>query len=218
MRANNLAREGERGISPRALAAATRDEAPGPGAERKTWVAGEAAGGARSPRGAAISPRGRALPTSYEERKAAIVDAAKKLLGGSYGTTAILTPSAVARALGIENNIPLLTEIKDVLMAEPLSDEWELVRVERTDHYVRFVYRRTLYRCPLCGKRVRRSARAAHALTHIERLERRGILKLSREGGGWAVYYNGRKYIGVGWRTLCALAERLAKEGVVNSG
>jgi hypothetical protein len=50
---------GERGISPRALAATATDEAPGPGAERKVWVAGGLAGGARSPTGAGL-PRGRA--------------------------------------------------------------------------------------------------------------------------------------------------------------
>jgi hypothetical protein len=68
-------------------------------------------------------------------------------------------------------------------------------------------------RCPLCGKLVRRHSAPFHAISHFERLERRGVLQLSRENGGWVVLFNGKRYYGAGWRTLCAIAE-----GVVVSG
>jgi hypothetical protein len=68
-------------------------------------------------------------------------------------------------------------------------------------------------RCPLCGKLVRRHSAPFHALAHLERLERRGVLQLARENGGWVVLFNGKRYYGAGWRTLCAIAE-----GVVVSG
>jgi hypothetical protein len=70
-----------------------------------------------------------------------------------------------------------------------------------------------LLRCPLCGKLVRRHSAPFHALAHLERLERRGVLQLSRENGGWVVLFNGKRYYGAGWRTLCTIAE-----GVVVSG
>jgi hypothetical protein len=74
-------------------------------------------------------------------------------------------------------------------------------------------------RCPLCGKLVRKHSAPLHALSHIEKLERRGIMQLSRENGGWVVTArDGTKYIGAGWITLCAVAEKLTKEGVVVSG
>jgi hypothetical protein len=162
----NLAREGKRGISTRALAAATRDEAPGPGAERTPWVGSRLAAGARSPTGAA-NPRGRA----FEDFEGAATLRLPQLLPG--------------------------------------LDGWKLVKVERGA----FRYIRLTYRCPLCGKVIRRGSAASHALTHIEKLERAGVLRLERENGGWVVVTrDGRRLRGAGWLTLLKLAE------VVNSG
>jgi len=70
-----------------------------------------------------------------------------------------------------------------------------------------------LLRCPLCGKLVRRHSAPFHALAHLERLERRGVLQLARENGGWVVLFNGKRYYGAGWRTLCAIAERVVNGG-----
>jgi hypothetical protein len=46
----------------------------------------------------------------------------------------------------------------------------------------------------------------------LEKLERAGVAQLSRENGGWVIKHGDSKYFGVGWRTLCALAEQLAKD------
>jgi len=74
-----------------------------------------------------------------------------------------------------------------------------------------------LLRCPLCGKLVRRHSAPFHALAHLERLERRGVLQLSRENGGWVVVLDARarraKYTGAGWTTLLKVAEMLGARG-----
>jgi hypothetical protein len=46
----------------------------------------------------------------------------------------------------------------------------------------------------------------------LEKLERAGVAQLSRENGGWVIKHGDSKYFGVGWRTLCALAEKLGEE------
>jgi hypothetical protein len=73
-------------------------------------------------------------------------------------------------------------------------------------------------RCPLCGKLVRKHSAPQHALSHLEKLERCGMLQLFRENGGWVVVRASArartKHVGAGWTTLC----RLAKEGVMVSG
>jgi hypothetical protein len=74
-------------------------------------------------------------------------------------------------------------------------------------------YVRTTVRCPLCGKLLRRRSAASHALTHIEKLERAGVLRLERENGGWVVVTrDGLRLRGASWLTLVKLAE------VVNGG
>jgi hypothetical protein len=65
-------------------------------------------------------------------------------------------------------------------------------------------------RCPLCGKVVRRSSVHEHAFLHFQRLEQIGVLRLSRENGGWVVEAAAVRYYGIGWRTLCAVAELLS--------
>jgi hypothetical protein len=44
-------------------------------------------------------------------------------------------------------------------------------------------------------------------------LEQIGALRLSRECGGWIVeaVHTRSRYYGIGWRTLCAVAELLAR-------
>ena len=73
-------------------------------------------------------------------------------------------------------------------------------------------------RCPLCGKLVRKHSAPLHAISHIEKLEKRGVVRIFKENGGWVVYYGTHKYFGASWTTLLCLTERLAKEGVVVSG
>jgi hypothetical protein len=45
-------------------------------------------------------------------------------------------------------------------------------------------------RCPLCGKLMPKHSAALHAFSHLEALERSGIVKLARESGGWIVMFN----------------------------
>jgi hypothetical protein len=73
-------------------------------------------------------------------------------------------------------------------------------------------------RCPLCGKAVRQSNIHDHAFSHFQRLEKAGVVRLARENGGWVVETAHTRYYGIGWRALCAVAEQLAKERVMNSG
>jgi hypothetical protein len=51
-------------------------------------------------------------------------------------------------------------------------------------------------------------------------LEKAGVARLTREGGGWVVEIAPAhtRYYGIGWRALRAVAEQLAKERVMNSG
>jgi hypothetical protein len=213
MEKRDKARADERGISPRALAATATNEAPGPGAERTPWAGSQAAAGARPPTGA-VSSRGRAFEDfeggAFEEL---ILSAASRILAHAHGNAATLRLPQLLEETGIRVAPVHYSVVADILRKHPVLDGWKLVKVERGA----FRYIRLTYRCPLCGKVIRRSSAAAHAFMHIERLERCGVLKLSREGG-WVVVFNGKKYIGVGWRTLCALAERLAREGVMVSG
>jgi hypothetical protein len=176
------------------------------------------AAGARSPTGAANkTPRGRAAfeKRGREEFETLVLDTARALLANEHGSFATLRPRDVARVIGLRDAV-LYSVIEDILVRHPKLDGWRLARREKKESssYLRYV--RTTVRCPLCGKTVRRGSAAAHAFTHIERLERRGILKLSREGSGWVVVFNGKKYTGAGWRTLLCLAEQLTEEGVTN--
>jgi len=64
-------------------------------------------------------------------------------------------------------------------------------------------------RCPLCGKLMPKRSAALHAFSHLEALERSGIVKLARESGGWIVMFSGRKIYGASWTTLLKVAEEL---------
>jgi hypothetical protein len=109
MKKVNLARAGERGISPRAPAAAHVDEAPGrPGAERKAWGAGVPAGTARSPTGA-VSSRGRAaqrLEVAVPQR--AGVTYINLCVGTPYGD-----PVKLAKAIAEYYGLKLLAVVVD---------------------------------------------------------------------------------------------------------
>ena len=218
MERNEERREGKGGISPRALAAAHVDEAPDPGAERAAWSGDLKVAGSRSPTGASL-PKGRARfeKASLGEFERLVVETAQRLLAGEHANSATLRPSQVAKLLGLKD-AALYSAVADILKHHPELDGWRLARVERRNSLVYLRYERTVLRCPLCGKLVRRRSAPAHAFTHIERLERCGVLKLSREGGGWVVVLNGAKCFGAGWRTLLLVAEKLAEEGVVTGG
>jgi hypothetical protein len=210
-------RAGERGISPRALAAAARDEAPGPGAERKAWGAGVPAGTARSPTGA-VSSRGRAAQRLEDldgrEFEELILNAAARILAQHHGNMATLRPVQVLEEVQMKVAPVHYSAVADVLLRYPEISGWRLVRVERREGklvYLRYV--RTVVRCPLCGKTIRRRSMPSHAFSHIEKLEKSGVVKLERENGGWVVILNnGLRLRGASWLTLVKLAE------VVNGG
>jgi hypothetical protein len=213
-------REGE--ITFPAFAASERGEAPGPGAERDAQVG---IAGAGSPTGAASKKKGRARfdvkELNLSDFEALVVETAKRLLANEHGNTATLRPSDVARELWTHrNDTALWTAIEDILRQYRYRelDGWRLTRAEkkRVGTYLR--YTRATLRCPLCGKLVRRHSAPFHAFAHLERLERRGVLQLSRENGSWVVVLDGAKYTGAGWTTLLKVAEKLGEEGVVVSG
>ena len=210
-------RAGERGISPRALAAAARDEAPGPGAERKAWGAGVPAGTARSPTGA-VSSRGRAAQRLEDldgrELEALILESAARILARQHGNTATLRPIWVLEEAQMKVAVVHYSVVADILLHHPEIGEWKLAKVERREGklvYLRYV--RTVVRCPLCGKTIRRRSMPSHAFSHLEKLEKSGVVKLERENGGWVVILNnGLRLRGASWLTLVKLAE------VVNGG
>jgi hypothetical protein len=200
-------RAGERGISPRAPAAPHVNEAPGPGAERKTQAA--VTGGAGTPTGA-VSSRGRAaFERPREEFEALVLATAQRLLAHERGSFATLRPRDVAHALGLEDAV-LYSVIEDVLLRYSNLGEWQLAYREKkeSNSYLRYV--RSRVKCPLCGKFIRRSSVHEHAFSHFRKLEESGVLRLFKENGTWVVEIGGTKLVGVGWRALVLVAEHVS--------
>jgi hypothetical protein len=77
---------------------------------------------------------------------------------------------------------------------------------------------RVLERCPLCGRKVHGKGKSHHAEMHLLYLERRGVLKIGREGNAWVVYCNNKKYYGLGWLTLLALSKVIPETRRVSGG
>jgi isopentenyl diphosphate isomerase/L-lactate dehydrogenase-like FMN-dependent dehydrogenase len=57
--------------------------------------------------------------------------------------------------------------------------------------------------------RRRSQALYEHACAHFEKLEKMGVLRLSKEDGAWIIEIDGARFIGVGWRTLILVTEKL---------
>jgi len=64
-------------------------------------------------------------------------------------------------------------------------------------------------RCPLCGAYVPRCNREYHTYKHLSKLERKGVLTISREQGAWVMHVGERKIFGIGWLSLAAVADAL---------
>ena len=66
--------------------------------------------------------------------------------------------------------------------------------------------------CPLCGRQLHGKTKTNHAERHLLQAERKGVLKIRKEENAWVVYYGNKKYYGLGWQTLLALAENIPRE------
>jgi predicted RNA-binding Zn-ribbon protein involved in translation (DUF1610 family) len=169
----------------------------------------------RASGGAGATSRGRAQRLEelcLKELEALALDAVARILARQHGTVAKLRPTDVLRELGVEHpSTALRSAVADILKRYPApTPAWKLPRVEKNSaNNTCFYYVRVHYKCPLCGKTVRRRSAASHAFSHIEKLEKSGVVKLERENGSWVVYHNGKKYHGASWLTLLKVAEDL---------
>jgi hypothetical protein len=204
------------GISSRTLAATATDEAPGPGAERKTQVGSRLAAGAGTPKGAAL-PRGRAFE-DFEGGafETLILESAARILARQHGNAVTLRPVQVLEEAGVKVYPVHYSVVADILLHHPEMGEWKLARAEKREGKLVYLhYIRTRVKCPVCGKLLRRRSAASHARSHIEKLERMGVIKLERADGRWLIaLHDGRKIYGASWLALL----RLAEMGVVTNG